>query len=119
VQDIPLRRDKEVVIDALLLDAGVPMESLAMEGRTRAVFGSYLLVRQSVVYQEKLGAQYDLGKQFQLSGSISDALQIADAIIKVVDAPSREGLSTAHSEAQKLLKGTVRAKNLAFLQHRV
>lgn len=119
VPDIARRRDKELVIDALLLEAGVPMALLLTEGRTRAVFCQYLQFRQVTASPAKLGAQYDIGKQFQLSGSVSEALRVADAIIRVVEAPSPDALATAQREAQSLLIGLIRPKNIAFLQHRV
>lgn len=119
VQEISLRRDKEVIIDALLLEAGIPMASLTTEGRTRMVFSQYVFLRQVVAPSAKLGAQYDIGKQFQLSGGVTEALRIADAIIRVVEAPSREALSVAQAEAQNLLVRTIRPTNITFLKHRV
>lgn len=118
---IPMAREKEGLIEALLLRAGIPQATLRLESRTLAVMDNYLLLARSgnQIRHSALLHKYNIGRQFILNGDMTVVMNMAEVVVDILAATSHRGLNAATRVAEKMAENDAYPRNINFLQRDV
>ena len=116
-----MAREKEGLIEALLLRAGIPQDTLRLESRTLAVMDNYSLLAHSgnQIRNSPLLHKYNIGRQFILNGDMTVVMNMAEVVVDILAATSHQGLNAATRVAEKMAENDAYPRNINFLQRDV
>ena len=99
-----LVKEKEVLVDSLMLRAGVPKYIIRDEGRLRSVMSAFSTYQRQggETSQTALVQKFEIARPFLTSG-MSNFVKLAEAVIPLLAAESVQDLTNARLTAEKFI----------------
>ena len=99
-----LVKEKEVLVDSLMLRAGVPKYIIRDEGRVRSVMSAFSTYQRQggETSQTALVQKFEIARPFLTSG-MSNFVKLAEAVIPLLAAESVQDLTNARLTAEKFI----------------
>ncbi len=99
-----LVKEKEVLVDSLMLRAGVPKYIIRDEGRVRSVMSAFSTYQRQggETSQTALVQKFEIARPFLTSG-MSNFVKLAEAVIPVLTAESVQDLTNARLTAEEFI----------------
>ena len=99
-----LVKEKEVLVDSLMLRAGVPKYIIRDEGRVRSVMSAFSTYQRQggETSQTALVQKFEIARPFLTSG-MSNFVKLAEAVIPLLAAESVQDLTNARLTAEEFL----------------
>jgi hypothetical protein len=99
-----LGKEKEVLVDSLMLRAGVPKYIIHDEGRVRSVMSAFSTYQRQggETSHTALAQKFEIARPFLTSG-MSNFVKLAETVIPVLAAESVQDLTNARLTAEEFL----------------